>query len=138
METTATDHAFVREAVVVRIHGGTITVSGELNCHQLETTASLPILAEGDRVLVWQQPGCDYGVILGRIAFPRTEATEPGPTPVAEPREVIISASERLVLRCGEGEIVLRGDGKVIIRGTDLVAKAKRANRIKGGQVVIN
>jgi len=94
-----------------------------------------PDLALGDMVLVWVSPDERLKVVLGRVG-PRQPTEDPAAR--GAPEELVLSATKRLVLRCGDGEIILRGDGRVVIRGTELVSKAKGANRIKGGHVVIN
>jgi hypothetical protein len=87
----------------------------------------------GDAVLVWLPPGgTAQGVVLGRIG-PATVAQAAEP-----PAKMVIEAREQLTLKCGEGSITLRGDGKVLIQGKDLVSRAQRTNRIKGGSVAIN
>ena len=51
---------------------------------------------------------------------------------------LIVEADKELVLRCGEAEVVLREDGKIRISGVDVVSRARRRQRIKGGSVLIN
>ncbi|HKM56274.1 MAG TPA: hypothetical protein VJY33_22910, partial [Isosphaeraceae bacterium] len=60
------------------------------------------------------------------------------PQPDEPPDELIFEAKQSLTLKCGEGSITLRGDGKILIKGKDLVSRAQRMNRIKGGAVAIN
>lgn len=126
------------EAAIIRLTGALVVIEGEITCRQLETPAGFLTLHVGDRVLVSRHVEKRYGVILGRVAMAREPAPDLHQPDQPVPEELVLSARRQLVLRCSEGEIILRGDGKVIIRGTDLVAKAKRANCIKGGQVVIN
>ena len=73
------------------------------------------------------------GVVLGRVG--RYRAPEPAPQP---PPHVVIEAAEQLTLRCGPSSIDLRSDGKLLIRGDDVVSRATRTQRIKGGTVAIN
>lgn len=49
-----------------------------------------------------------------------------------------IEARRELELRCGKSSVTLRQDGKIEFRGTDIVSRATRRNRIKGGSVAIN
>lgn len=92
-------------------------------------------LVPGDVVLVWQAGNdVEGGVILGRLGGPRASA----PQKKEIPEELILEARQGLTLKCGEGSITLREDGKILIKGKDLVSRAKRVNRIKGGSVAIN
>ena len=89
--------------------------------HQLQAGSSVIILLprhENDR-----------GVILGQVSTP---------APRSVPDELIIKARKNLRIECGEGSITLRDDGKILIKGKDLVSRAQRMNRIKGGGVAIN
>ncbi len=54
------------------------------------------------------------------------------------PDELVIEAGRQLTIRCGAGSLTIRHDGRVLIKGLDIVTRASRANRIKGGQVVVN
>lgn len=56
----------------------------------------------------------------------------------ADDRVRTFVAKDRLEFRCGKSSIELRNDGKVLIRGTQIVSRASRTNRIKGGSVAIN
>lgn len=75
----------------------------------------------GDRALV----DLATGVVLGAL----DDGT---------PDELVIEAGRALTIRCGAGSIQLRHDGRVLIQGLDIVTRAARTNRIKGGQVVVN
>jgi hypothetical protein len=115
---------------------GTIVVRARersLRCDFLECglTAGLD-LAVGDAVLVLmpEAPG-QHGCVLGRVGRYRAQAAAP-------PRQLTIEAGERLTLKCGQSTVELRGDGKLAVRGTDVLTRAKRTNRIKGGTVAIN
>lgn len=126
--------------VVVDTHG-TIGVAlresgAVLTCVVLQTGHDALLYAEGDEVLVWQEPGTPgRGVILGRIGASHA-------APVLErdavPDELVLEARQQLTLRVGDGSITLRADGKILIKGRDLVSHAQRMNRIKGGAVSIN
>jgi hypothetical protein len=108
-------------------------------CDILQTSEGTSLrLTPGDNVLVWLPEGDEErGVVLGRIG--------PSKAPVAEPQkkqdtpdELVIEAKKNLTFKCGDGSITLRKDGKILIKGKDLVSRAKRMNRIKGGSVAIN
>lgn len=108
----------------VFVNGATIP------CDLLLTSATPLFLEQGNAVLVLlPREGEERGVILGRIAPP----ANPG-----LPDEITIKAGKSLTIECGEGSITLRGDGKVLIKGKDLVSRAQRMNRIKGGSVALN
>jgi len=93
------------------------------------------VLAPGDAVLIWLPDAEDQpGVILGRLG----PGPAPAPQPDESPDELILEAKHSLTLKCGDGSITLRGDGKILIKGKDLVSRAQRMNRIKGGAVAIN
>ena len=66
------------------------------------------------------------------------EFRSPKDLKVGEEIDVLLEAKENLTLRVGAGSITLRKDGKILIRGKDLVSRADRMNRIKGGAVSIN
>ena len=102
-------------------------------CDLLETAGrGRLVLAEGDSVLVWLAgKSGSRGVILGRVGPSRAEDSE-------APEELVMEAKKNLTLRCGEGSITLREDGKILIKGKDLVSRAQRTIRIKGGSVAIN
>jgi archaeosine-15-forming tRNA-guanine transglycosylase len=82
-------------------------------------------------VLVWCPEQEPRGVVVGRIGRSARRGDD-------VPAELVIEARERLILQCADGSITMRGDGKILIKGTDLVSRAQRTNRIKGGAVSIN
>ncbi len=108
----------------------------EVRCDVLQTSdCQPPRLARGDAVLVWLEAATDLGgVVLGRIG----PSYAPESPPQEPPEEVVIEAKQNLTLKCGEGSITMREDGKVLIKGKDLVSRAERTNRVKGGAVAIN
>jgi hypothetical protein len=107
--------------------------SSPIACDFLETSAGPhPELGPGDLVLVLRPAApTQAGVVLGRIGRYRA----PGPQPA---EHLVIEATEMLTLKCGPSEIDLRSDGKLLIRGDDVVSRATRTQRIKGGTVAIN
>lgn len=91
-------------------------------------------LQTGDAVLVLMpQTLGETGCVLGRIG--RYQGTDAEYT---EPQHIVIEAKKELKLKCGESSIEMRRDGRLLIKGVDVVANAKRNNRIKGGSVQIN
>lgn len=84
-------------------------------------------------------------IILGRVCETVADAAVPAKaTPVAEfeahldRRRVELHAEEEIVLRCGKSSVTLRRDGKVVVKGVEIVSRASRTNKIKGGSVNIN
>lgn len=114
----------------------TAEASSRFRCDFLETGAGPhPDLGPGDLVLVLRPsaPG-QNGCVLGRIGRHRPPQAEPE----ALPAHVVVEAGEMLTLKCGDSAIDLRKDGKLLIRGQDVVSRATRTQRIKGGTVAIN
>ena len=92
-------------------------------------------LSVGDEVLVLLPPNdSENGCVLGRVGKYRPPCAS---ATVAEDR-VVIEAAEELTLKCGDCSVDLRKDGKLMIRGNDVLTRAKRTQRIKGGTVAIN
>ena len=134
----------IRGSVIVVNADGTVAVdcgweeSRRFQCDVLQTS-QLPLsLAPGDTVLVWfPSDDRDYGVVLGRIG-PGRDDDEPKNEQDETPDHIVIEAKKNLAFKCGQGSITIRGDGKILIKGKDLVSRAQRVNRIKGGSVSIN
>lgn len=53
-------------------------------------------------------------------------------------RRFIVDSDEEIELRCGEAMLRITREGKVIVLGNDVLSRARRRNRIKGGTVNIN
>jgi hypothetical protein len=106
-----------------------------LRCDFLETSANVTLqLKLGDQVIVLSAEGPERnGIVLGRIGryVPQIQSNHP-------PDHVVVEAKETLTLKCGESSVDLRKDGKLMIRGKDVLSRAKRSQRIKGGSVAIN
>ena len=56
----------------------------------------------------------------------------------AIPETIELTASKHIVLKCGRAVLRLLGDGSAVIRGDQVVSRATRTNRIRGGNVQIN
>jgi hypothetical protein len=108
-------------------------------CDLLQTSEGAEMtLAPGDSVLVWWSGASDdRPVIMGRIG-PAMQPPVPREKPQEIPDHLVLEAKEALHLKCGDGSITIRADGKILIQGKDLVSRALRMNRIKGGAVSIN
>jgi hypothetical protein len=119
--------------VLVQVSPDTAT---RLRCDFLETSANATLQLElGDQVLVLSPDASGQnGIVLGRIGryrVPQVQANQ-----LAD--HVVLEAKETLRLKCGESSVDLRKDGKLMIRGKDVLSRAKRSQRIKGGTVGIN
>ena len=57
---------------------------------------------------------------------------------VIDGKHLLLTAENELTLTCGEASITLKKNGKILLTGTNLLSRAKFANRIKGGSVQIN
>lgn len=105
-----------------------------IRCDYLESAANAALeLGISDRVLVMLPAGeGQHGCVLGRIGRYQPPKKQPAQ------EQVVIEAGGQLTLKCGASTIDLRKDGKLLIRGNDVVSKAKRTHKIKGGTVAIN
>ena len=115
-----------------------VVVPGEpplrLRCDVLRTSDRPTLtLSLGDRVLVLL-PAEDggRGVVLGRIA----PYESPGPDPV--PATLRLEARQRVELHCGESALTMDAEGRVLLKGRDIVTRARRSQKIRGGTVHIN
>ena len=120
-----------RNGIQVRVRGSAPRV-----CDALDTGATDSV-AQGDEVFAWfPQDPAERGIVLGRVRPCHERVREAADAAQAE--EVVLEASQSLTLKCGEGSITIRADGKILIKGKDVVSRAERTNRIKGGSVSIN
>lgn len=116
-------------------HVEVVPVDGSVQpfaCDILESAFSRETRLEpGDIVLVLSPGSSDEpGCVLGRIAtYQPAEKLA---------KRVVIEAADELTLKCGDCSLDLRKDGKLMIRGKDVLTRAKRTQRIKGGTVAIN
>lgn len=53
-------------------------------------------------------------------------------------KRITLEGKEEVVLRCGQCSITLTKEGRVVIKGIEIVSRASRTNKIKGGSVNIN
>ena len=131
--------SFVRGVVIDLPDTGEVVVAvnafprSQLACDILISSSPIQI-GLGDEVLVHcPAKSSERAVVLGRVGrLSRSkEAGEPE-------KHIAIEASESLTLKCGESSVQLRKDGKVMVLGKDVLTRAKRTARIKGGSVAIN
>ena len=104
-------------------------------CDFLQTGDTPPLLRIGDRVLISLPNNLEeQGCVLGRTTCYRA------PAPVVPPDtvRVVVEADKELTLKCGESSVTLTDKGQILIKGKDVVSRASRNQRIKGGSVQIN
>lgn len=53
-------------------------------------------------------------------------------------RRLSLQAGQQLTLRCGEASLTLNADGRIVMKGLEIVSRALRTHKIKGGSVNIN
>lgn len=99
----------------------------------------------GSRVMaVFDGAAPERPVVIGVIAgseTPQMRQTTLAGRPrsaTLDGKRVVLDASEEIVLQCGKGAITLTADGRIVIKGTDIVSRALRTHKIKGGAVNIN
>jgi hypothetical protein len=106
-----------------------------LHCDVLRT-ADRPALtlSLGARVLVLlPAAGEERGCVLGLVGA--YESPQPD---VETPRTLHLEAQQRLELKCGESALTMDADGRVLLKGKDIVTRARRTQKIRGGTVHIN
>jgi hypothetical protein len=111
-----------------------------LKCHWLENGERHSIrLARGDDVLVAISPEPqERPCVLGRVGRYASSHEQGEEKQDRNPESLVLKADQQIVLSCGDSTITLRHDGKVLITGVDVVSRAARTQRIKGGSVQIN
>lgn len=70
-------------------------------------------------------------VVVGFVKAGEAEITRDG-------ERMVIEARREVVLRCGKASLTLTADGRVTIRGTELLSRARGANRVQGASVQLN
>ena len=113
--------------VEVRVHG---KPARTLLCDVLATAQAGGCGFErGDEVLVaLEEERAANGCILGRV----------GPYREPDTGHVNRGHGDALTIVCGEASITLSKTGKVLIRGLDIVNRATRCVRIRGGSIKLN
>jgi len=105
-----------------------------LRCDVLRTADRAALtLSLGARVLVLLPgPGEERGIVLGVVA--PYESPRPDPAPA----ELRLEAAKSIELACGESSLTMDAEGRVLLKGKDIVTRAKRTQKIRGGTVHIN
>ncbi len=87
----------------------------------------------------------DEPVLLGLMARSDTARREAVATLGSVERSLEIDGSslslqagQQLTLRCGEASLTLSADGRIVMKGLEIVSRALRTHKIKGGSVNIN
>ena len=138
--TAATRGRTALASVIELTEGGDVgvVVPGEpqlrLRCAMLRT-ADRPTLtlSLGDRVMVLmpESPG-ERGCVLGVVG----DYASPRPEPA--PARLRLEASDRVEIQCGESALTMDAEGRVLLKGKDIVTRASRTQKIRGGTVHIN
>ena len=138
--TAATRGRTALASVIELTEGGDVgvVVPGDpplrLRCAVLRT-ADRPTLtlSLGDRVLVLLPAAeAERGCVLGVVADYESPRPEPAPSALR------LEAAERVEIRCGESALTMDAEGRVLLKGKDVVTRATRTQKIRGGTVHIN
>jgi hypothetical protein len=98
--------------------------------------AQLGTGAKGSEILlVFENNDITQPIIIGRV---RDCLPTNGTDINIRGHRFIVDSDEEIELRCGEAKLRISRDGKVIVLGNDVLSRARRRNRIKGGSVNIN
>lgn len=119
-------------------------------CKLLQTSAENPLLFEnGDGALVLFNPEQEFGYILGKVRTPSmlkpTETRKPFSIQdlnhkriLLNGEEIEIKAEQKIRLECGQSSLEMDHEGQITLRGVDITTRAKRNNKIRGGQIALN
>jgi hypothetical protein len=86
-------------------------------------------------LLVFEDNDPAQPIIVGRV---RDRLPRNGIEICIRGRRFTVEADEEIELRCGDATLRITREGKVIVLGNDVLSRARRRNRIKGGTVNIN
>jgi hypothetical protein len=101
-------------------------------------------------LLVFERGHAERPIITGLIeeepVQPSAAATgeavvlphDPSQTVRVDGRRLHFTAGQEVVIECGQSSIRLRADGRIVILGTEIVSRARRTHKVKGGNVLIN
>jgi hypothetical protein len=90
---------------------------------------------ETEILLVFENNDLAQPIIIGTV---RDRLPSNGIEIYIRGRRFTVEAEEEVELRCGDAKLRITRDGKVVVLGNDVVSRARRRNRIKGGTVNIN
>ncbi|MBN1961011.1 MAG: hypothetical protein JW841_08690 [Deltaproteobacteria bacterium] len=57
---------------------------------------------------------------------------------VVDGKTITLKGSEEIRLTCGKSSVILNKNGRLIIKGVEVISRASKTNKIKGGSVRIN
>jgi hypothetical protein len=99
-------------------------------------TAELLSYPRGTEVLlVFEDNDFTRPVIIGRV---RDRLPQTGIEIHIRGRRFAVETDEEIELRCGDAKLRISRDGKVVVLGNEVVSRARRENKIRGGTVNIN
>ena len=93
------------------------------------------VIAGVEILLIFENNDLTQPIIIGRV---RDRLPVNGIEISIRGRRVIVNADQEIELRCGEAKLLITHEGKVVVLGNDVLSRARRRNRIKGGTVNIN
>lgn len=88
-----------------------------------------------DVLLVFDDNDLARPIIIGRV---RDRLPADGLEIHVSARRFTVETDEGVELRCGDAKLRITREGKVVVLGNDVVSRARRRNKIKGGTVNIN
>jgi hypothetical protein len=86
-------------------------------------------------LLVFQENDLAQPIIVGRV---RECLPTSGIEIALRGRRFVVETDEEIELRCGDAKIRMTREGRVVVLGNDVVSRARRQHKIKGGTVNIN
>jgi hypothetical protein len=87
-----------------------------------------------DRPVVTGLLAKDHGVKPEEVQVARLHR----PELQVDGNRLIVEAKQEISLRCGQASLTLTADGRIVLKGMEIVSRAMRAHKIKGGTVNIN
>lgn len=90
---------------------------------------------ETEILLVFENNDLARPIIIGKV---RDRLPRNGIEISIRGRRFSVQTDEEIELRCGDAKLRITREGKIVVLGNDVVSRARRRNRIKGGTVNIN
>ena len=106
-------------------NGKPIPAKAVLEINKSHTGREVALMFEGNSV---EKP-----IIMGLMHVPDKTVKI-----LSDGKSEIITAEKELLLQCGESSILLKENGKIVIKGLDIISRARRNNKIRGGSVRLN
>jgi hypothetical protein len=110
-------------------------LAAKLAVSRTEIAALIDGAEETEILLVFENNDIAQPIIVGTV---RDCLPSNGIEIYIRGRRFIVDTDEDIELRCGEAKVRITRNGKIIVLGNDVVSRARRRNRIKGGTVNIN